>query len=350
MLTEEQLSERRKGITATDVAKIVGQSPYGCALDVQMDKAGKGRPFVEHDRVRWGNILENPIRQDYARRHGMIVLEGDTIRHPTEPWALATPDSTVHVAPSLPPLWGHEIKTHTGWLSHLYGEPGTDQVPAWELLQCAWNTWVASAYFGVQIERWDLTVFLDGLPTDYTIQRDPDLESTLVEVCRDFWERHIAEGEPISPDGSEHYSEILKDRWPTHKEGQFVEATAEHVELVRQLRALRAASKDHEEAIEQVTQQLQLAIGDGEALIWGEEIDGKEVKRKISWKRSKDGTKTDWKGLASTYRGRLDADSMKLPDDEQEATQLMLDADAAPFTIIKPGSRRFTVPRAWGKK
>lgn len=367
MLTDEQLAERRKGITATDVAKIVGQSPYGCAEDVRLDKMGAGLPFVEHDRVKWGNLLEDPIRRDYADRRGMVVQSGDeigTLRHPREPWALATPDSLVFSAPSWhvgTPLWGHEVKTHTSWLSHLYGEPGTDQVPGWELIQCAWNIWVCSAFYGAELDRWDLTVFLDGLPTDYTIMRDPELEAALITSCRMFWETHVQGGEPVPPDGSEHYGEILKAKWPKHREGS-LEATEDQEKLIAELRDTRIARKGWETEEGRLVQEIKLIMGDMATLEWLEEISGKEKTQKIGWKRSKDSERVDYKSafmeLASYLPGAVDIDPENFHRDVEalilghnpDDIIIAVETIKARHTSTKPGSRRFTVPRNWSTK
>lgn len=356
MLTPEQLEERRKGITATDVAKIVGQSPYGCGEDVRLDKMGAGLPFVEHDRVKWGNLLEDPIRKDYEKRHRVAVRSGDeigTLRHPTNPWALATPDGLIYdvdrFAADLAagnavrgaPEWGHEIKTHTSWLSHLYGEPGTDQVPGWELIQCAWNIWVCSSFYGVELDRWDLTVFLDGLPTDYTIMRDEQLETALVEACRQFWDVHVVGGEPVPPDGSENYGEILKSRYPKHKENLIIELGPGQLDLVNGLKEARAARKQWETEEERIAQEIKSMMGDAASLQWIEEINGKEKPQRINWKLANPTRKTGWKALAQEYRGILES----LGEDPDDLNDV-----ASNFEKETPGSRRFTVPRSWSAK
>ena len=305
-LSEQQLAIRRKGTTATDAGKIVGQSPYGCAEDVRLDKMGAGLPFIEHDRVKWGNLLEDPIRKDYADRHGVTSVEGETLQHPTEPWALATPDSLIYVAVGGPPSWGHEIKTHTSWLSHLYGEPGTDQVPGGEIIQCVWNIWVCSAFYGVDLHRWDLTVFLDGLPTDYTIWRDEELEAALVAACRQFWEVHVIGGEPVPPDGSEHYREILKSRYPKHTEDTIVEPSDEQIKIIRDLKEARATRKEWETEEERIAQEVKAIMGKSATLQWPEVINGKEKHQRINWKLSSDSQRVDHKAVAADYREILE--------------------------------------------
>lgn len=357
MLTDEQLAQRRKGITATDVAKIAGQSPYGCGEDVRLDKLGAGRPFVEHARVRWGNILEGPIREDYEARHGVTIAPGEetgTLRHPREPWAMATPDGIVYLPGSFrvgeaypAPDYGHEVKTHTSWLSSLYGEPGTDQVPPWELIQCVWNIWVASAFYGVQIERWDLTVFMDGLPTDYTIVRDVDLESALVELCREFWQVHVIGGEPVPPDGSVNFSEILKLRFPKHEPGKVLEATHEQVANLSLLEAARANRKIWEKEEERIVQEIKVSMGDAESLTWHDLIDGQPEPRKLNWRQGKESAKVGWKPAFIELQERVVEESMV---HEGGVTAGETNDILEKHTSAKAGARPFNTPRAWSKK
>jgi len=360
------LAIRRKGTTATDAGKIVGLSPYGCAEDVRLDKMGAGLPFIEHDRVKWGNLLEDPIRKDYADRHGVTSVEGETLKHPTEPWALATPDSLIYerrdpmvASVGSSPSWGHEIKTHTSWLSHLYGEPGTDQVPPWELIQCAWNIWVCSAHYGVELHRWDLTVFLDGLPTDYTIWRDEELEASLVAACRKFWEVHVIGGEPVPPDGSEHYGNILKSRFPQHDEDAIKEPTEAQIKLIRDLREARATRKEWETEEERIAQEVKLIMGTSGTLQWPEVINGKEKLQRINWKLSKESQRVDHKAkatelerLAKTLAHYVSTEHLPeiLGAGAGEDVDQALEEIEARHTTTKPGSRRFTVPRSWSAK
>jgi predicted phage-related endonuclease len=355
-LTEEQLEFRRTGITATDITKIVGLSKYGGPIDVLLDKRGTPSPFVETDRVRWGNILEGPIRDDYAQRFGCHVMTGDaigTLRHESEDWILATPDGIAG-----PPFWwknkqgathGWEGKTHTGWLSHLYGEPGTDDVPSWELVQCQWNLIVArSKPWGRNMTRWDLTAFMDGVPQDYVIHHDQELADTLIEAGRVFWFDHVIGGKELEPDGSDSFSEHLGRKFPKNTE-EMLEATDELLEYANGLRLVRAHIKEQEATEAKFVQLLKAAIGENSGLQWkeaAEDKDGKlkEYVRKLTWRRSKDTTKTDWKALCNDLQNLI----LNYGEDP-EAQAALVDKYHARNTHPKPGSRRFVVPRSWSK-
>lgn len=334
MLTKEQIELRKQGITATDVAAIVGVHPYRSALDVLLDKQGKAPEFVETDRVRWGNILEGPIRQDYAERHGVQVVEVGTLVHPGEPWAMATPDGVVYL-PGGPSIRGWECKTHTAWLSSGYGEALTDEVPAHELIQCAWNLHVARAVYGEQIDRWDLTAFVDGLPTDYIISHDPDLEQMLVEAARNFHQVHVIGGADLPPDGSAGYTEHLKRRFPRDRR-DLVQGAPEVVraaELLREARQEIAALEREEERLEQVIKE---AIGDAKGVIIGS---GKSDK--ITWTKNKDGSRINWQGAFNALR---EATVGRTADPDGLVTNIL-----NRNTETVPGPRVFRTPRTWAK-
>jgi len=368
-LTEEQLALRRTKITATDAAKVCGVSNYGGPLDVQLEKQGRGVVIDENDRMRWGNILEGPIREDFAQRMDVAIAVPGTLIHPEHDWAAATPDGIVYPGgtplahgtafsygpENVNPIGGHEIKTHTSWLAHLYGEPGSDEVPPAELVQCAWNRWIAAAVFeGGDFSTWHLTAFLDNLPSDYQIHHNAELEEMMIGVCRAFWEEHVIGGVPVPPDGSKSYTEHLAKRWPKHGQ-DYVEADAETLETVRALYQKRLEIAAHEREETELVQRIKVAIGDAAGLEFlsltekQPEPKGKRKRKpllqRITWKKSKDTTSTKWADVIKAFRPQLAA----FADQFEDARELLeaLDAAITSHTSPKPGSRRFNVPKKW---
>lgn len=342
-LTAEQLAIRRTGLTATDLTMITGVSKYGSAIDVLLDKQGVDQAFVETDRVKWGNILEDPIRKDYAERHQVMVDVPGTLVHPTISWSMGTPDGLVYSKDGELLLRGWECKTHTGWLAHLYGEAGSDEVPAWELVQCAWNLYVARAVYKVDLRRWDLTVFLDGIPTDYTIEHNQELETALVDVATAFWEEHVVGKKPLEPDGSDSFSRELAKRWPQH-DAEYVTAGEDAVAAIRGLKEIRYEIRDREKLETALVQQIKMAIGDHKGI----EFPGDNATPdNITWKRTKESQKTVWRMVAFDLANKLGLIHNVQP------TQLWgpaaMEETIASHSQNKPGHRRFVVPRHWNK-
>jgi len=361
-LTPEQLALRRTKITATDAAKVCGVYPWGGPLDVQLEKEGKAAD-VDSDRMKWGNILEDPIRRDFAKRRGIKIAVPGTLVHPLEEWAAATPDGILypggtrithgslfsHGPENVAPIGGHEIKTHTTWQAHRYGEPGTDEVPPWELVQCAWNQWIASAVFTAgDFEVWDLTAFMDNLPQDYRVTRDPELEEMLIATCRAFWDEHVIGGVPVAPDGTQSYTDHQANRWPRNTSEDYVEAAGEVLEAVQALHATRTEIAGLEREESRLVQIVKEAIGDRAGLEFPA-ITGGGKRQRITWKRSKDSTTTSWADVVASYRQDILilADELQIDPDSGKRLVEALDAAIKTHTRPKPGSRRFNVPRNW---
>jgi len=344
-LTDRQQEIRRTRVTATDAAAILGQHPYRSAIDVWLSKRGECAEAGDMTRAHWGTILEAPIRADYADRHQLAVAVPGTLIHPTEDWAAATPDGVcypggTYVAhagsystgpSSTAPLRGLEVKTHSTW-ARSYGEPGSDQVPPEELIQCAWNLWVARARYGADLQEWDLVAFVDGLPIDYVVRRDPELEELMVEACRAFHAECILGGRQPEPDGSEAYARHLARLHPRHVGEKLVAADYETTDLVRALyesRQLLAASHREEERLQQ---QIKRAIGAAPGLEFSTIGAGRRRTERITWRRSADYDRTD-------YRAVVDALRLAHPEEIEQAIRA--------HTAIVEGTRRFVVPRSW---
>lgn len=370
-LSPAQIEERRQGITATDVAAIVGVHPYTSVIDVWLAKLGRARAHDAGRFAAWGNRVEGPIREDYAERHGVRVLVPGTLTHPEHEHHRATPDGIVYPWHDHRPLRGLEIKKHGFYVAMCgYGEPGTDEVPEYELIQCAWGMHVTG------IDRWDLAVCIDGPPVDYVIHRDAELDQMMVEAVDRFWIDHVQGQREPEPDGHERYSEWLRDRYPTHREGVIVDADDRAVRAIELYRALREQQRRGATAMDIARQEIESAIGDAEGITAALD-DGLA---QITWKRAKDSERVDWRAVAAALGEPMTAatSSPTLCDllacleswsttakvmgndgapavtagDVVESLRLLLDAPAVEQIIKKhtaavPGTRRFLVPRSW---
>jgi putative phage-type endonuclease len=112
---EAWLAERAKDITSTEIAAVLGISPYSTAFEVWQRKASKiDDSFTDSERARWGRRLEPAIAQGLAEDYGFDArsLKGVYMRHPTVPRMGASFDFEIadRARPELE--WGLlEIKT-----------------------------------------------------------------------------------------------------------------------------------------------------------------------------------------------------------------------------------------------
>jgi putative phage-type endonuclease len=370
-LSPDQLAQRKAGITATDAAAILGLHPYRSPIDVYADKLGIAAPFLGNERTKWGNILEAPIREDYAERYGVRVEVPGTLAHPDVTWAMATPDGICYLPRHSHPRNGLEIKTHSFRAADDYGDPGTDEVPQHELIQCMWSLFVCG------LDEWDLVPFVDGQPADYRIKRDDELIGIMREQCERFRVDHILKGVPPDPDGSKSYDGYLSTRYPqrTHtatcasrsrpakecncEAGVFlsIDSKPETMMLVRALRAELTEFDRVETAVGILKQNLKAVCGDRAGLEWTD-AEVKKGKSRITYKLSKDGSKTDWeaawRSLVTEAQLVLSVDPHDDSDRQGELYEALTNiADEkrsiALHTDIVSGTRRFNVPRHWSK-
>lgn len=82
----EWLAQRRTGIGGSDVASILGLSPWRTPYQVWEDKTGRGEDQDDTPALYWGRLLEDPIRQAYADSTGLTVTKPDcmysSVTHP----------------------------------------------------------------------------------------------------------------------------------------------------------------------------------------------------------------------------------------------------------------------------
>lgn len=325
-LSPDQIARRKQGITATDVAPIVGLDPWRSAIDVWLDKTGRKPAFVGNEATHWGNLLEPTIRDDYAQRRRVRVEVPGTLEHPCVSWALATPDGICYAHGASAPSNGLEIKTHTSRVADLYGEQGTDEVPRHELIQCMWNMYVSG------LDSWDLIAFIDNRPRDYRIRRDDHLIELLADESERFLINHVQRDVAPEPDGSAGYDKYLALRWP-RSNGDILSVNDDKVALsaLAQLRLARERMATCEREVDALVQQIKLVIGQHDGVQWIES--GKQ--RKLTYK-SCETHRTDWAGAFAELITQLK---------EPEAT--LAKRLVEQHTTTSEGARRFVVPRAW---
>lgn len=365
-LTPEQIEERRTMITASDVSAIVALNPYRGPLDVWLEKRGLAPPEemdpARADRIEWGHLLEPHLRRRYAERHGVVVTAEYTKRHPTKRHHGATPDGLVYTPGGSTPLRGWEGKSHSVGVRHLYGPPGTDEVPIHELMQCQWLMHVTD------VGRWDLTAFLDGAERDYVIERDQELIDELVARVDPWWQRHVIGGE--QPAVTDADADALLKLYPRHTRDELVPADQAARLAAENLRAAIAEHAHTESRLELAKNAVKAIIGDASGLDLGQA-------GKITWRLSKDShsTVTDWAGWRTAVQlaasapvlrsavavleslAAVDVRSFEGGPDRFDGLELAkairavsAAAQSTPATssqVTKAGSRRFCTPRSW---
>ena len=122
---------RRKGIGGSDIAAIMGMDKWRSPMDVWLEKTGRADPKDETTMTRHGHLMEPIILDMYAERHGLKKPRRQVFKsHPKYKFHRASLDMVagpVVVDAKAPRYFSRE-----------WGEPGTDMVPDYILLQQQW--------------------------------------------------------------------------------------------------------------------------------------------------------------------------------------------------------------------
>ncbi len=247
MLTPDEIERRRQFITATDVAKLFGKSPWGSAADVYWDKVGS-RAFTGNAATEAGTLLEPSVVQWAHQQLGGVVA-GDWRVHENGINACSLDAMTVA---------GEPVEAKTSGIvgpgtPHQWGDEGTDQIPDYYLLQVHAQLMVTG-----EKRAWVPALIGGRGFVMYRVIANPQLNEAIARVSEQFWREHV---EPrIAPDGVIPTIETLK--YLRRKAGKTVKVDDD---LVGEYIAAKAAESAAKARAEEAQAALLAALGDAEA-------------------------------------------------------------------------------------
>jgi len=283
---EEWLAARRTGIGGSDIAAILGLSPFKTAVDVYLDKSGQTPDMEPSEAMFWGTVLEDVIARHYQDTSGAKVQRvGEMMRHPHYPWMLANIDRAVVTPGSRARFDGDkllgadgilEVKTASAYKAGEWGSPEDDDaVPTHYAAQAMW-------YLGITGLDWcDLAVLIGGQRyLVKRIERDEDTIKGMVERADEFWRGHVVTGLPPEPKTGEDALKLFPRDSGSSIEAnpKTLELIARAVELKKQIAALELElDGDKKKGINGVMGELKAYMGDASAIV----IDGETL---ATWK------------------------------------------------------------------
>jgi putative phage-type endonuclease len=183
--------EARTGltITATEIAAVVGLSPWMSRFTLWHKKAGLPTPpFEMNPAIEWGNRLEDVVAQKWEDEHpGMLAAPAGTWRHREREWQRATPDRLVYEAPrnvfEVPDTATALLEVKTSPFGDEWGPSGAeDGVPVWYRCQVIWQMDVLG------LRRTDFAVLISG--HDYR-ESTVEYDEAEAKILRDAAERFL---------------------------------------------------------------------------------------------------------------------------------------------------------------
>jgi putative phage-type endonuclease len=249
-------------IGASEVASILGVSPYRTPHQTWARLVGLVLDEKPNASLQMGNILEPAIREWYATRIGQTITAGPRYEDtpwldPHAPWRHARPDGW-WVGDACTHLL--EIKTCRTWDG--WGEEGTDQIPHGYLVQCLWQLSIAQNYLSSTVSDSTLVAYnkLSDEIRVYHIPRNIQVETILLTRVEKWYNTFVREHTPPPADGSDGCTAMLAALYPQHSP-VWLEPTPETTAIVAQLRVVRDNIRRLEEEKKTFENVLKASIG-----------------------------------------------------------------------------------------
>jgi putative phage-type endonuclease len=306
--------EQLQGIGGSDIAALLGLSPYKSPLELWAQKVGHPmRKPSEGVHLRFGQFVEPFVALEYERLTGLHTVEHiPPLFHHEHEFMYGHVDRLVVSSTDKPAVVDGsvvaetllECKTTSVFNKDEWGEEGSDQVPNAYLLQCAWYmaiTGCARADVAVLIGNQDFRL--------YRINRDEKLEALMIDQAKRFWFEHVLARVPPQPKTVDD----VKLLFPQEEHDKSLEATPEVVDALQQLKELQNKSKALEEEAEAVKEKILNAMGPAEKLSHNGQV-------LATWKCTKPTQRIDTQAIKSRY-----------PDIAKECA------------VITPATRRFVM-------
>lgn len=275
------LKGRKKYLGGSDIAAIIGLSPFQSALDIYLSKTSPDIAETSSEAAHWGNILENVIAEEYSRKTGnKVEVPVGTIYHPEYKFIAANidrwADGGKHIL---------ECKTASFTKAKEWGEEYTDQIPESYLCQVAYYAEITG------VEQVDIAVLIGG--QDFRIYRynaNKEFQEKLIKIAVNFWNNHIIKEKP--PEASD--LRDIANLYPVGN-GLQVQANEEIAEKINSLKELKLQEKALTSDIKTLQFEIQEYMKEYDILI---DNTGSIV---ATWKSSRPRTTIDAKKLKEEH-------------------------------------------------
>lgn len=288
-LTPEQQALRSTGIGSSEIAGLVGHSPFLDAHTIWRRKTGREEFSVEGPQIERGVFLEAGILNWYAHRTGRQVETPTTKHHSDYPHVVDSVDGiAVQDGRRVAAL---EVKCVDPFAAgRSWGDPeeGHLAVPVHYYLQGMWHCGV----WGLPVVEYP--VFFGRDMVIYHAQFDPELFRLMAEQAEMFWEKHVVADLPPPVGPCEATEQWIRKQFPTSEPGPYADADTDSTAWAVQLRDTRQQIKRLEESKAALENALKFCIGSNEGIKgldehgrpWSISYKGSNVKR-VDWDQVK---------------------------------------------------------------
>lgn len=195
VVEQRDVHDRTKYIGSSDIAAIIGISPWRTAVDVWLEKRGEVEESFDAERekrLRRGNRLEPIVIEMFQEEKGVFVEDRNTRwNHPEYSFLSAQIDFEYRTEDGDGGVGNGETKTVDPRAAYAWGPDGSQEIP---------DYYLAQVMFGLAVTgRKQATVAAligDDLRC-YVFERDDELCDELIRKAVQFWDVNVTMG--ISP-------------------------------------------------------------------------------------------------------------------------------------------------------
>lgn len=247
--------DRSTYLGGSDIAGILGLSPWRTPLDVYLDKVEGKRPDdpAKAQIFRRGARMEPYILDLLTEEHGIqIINRGQRYRDKTHDFIAAEIDAEAATGENI------EAKSANQFAVKNWGAEFTDEIPVY---------YTAQAMHGMMVKPAPATIFPVLIGSDdfrvYRVERDDETIAAIRDKEVEFWDR-VQRRDPPAPST---VSDI--ERMFSRDSGLAIQASDEIVEVFNSLKTLKSKAKLLDSEIEDAERQIKLYLGEAAILKFG---------------------------------------------------------------------------------
>lgn len=276
---EEWLEARKQGIGGSDMAAILGFNKYRDAVSVWLDKRGELPPVEENEPMYWGNVLEEVVAQEFAKRTGWKVRNNNyTLQSIEHPYLLANIDREIVGVDA-----GLECKTANAFKKD---EWEGDEVPTSYYIQCQHYMAVTGK------SSWWIACLLGGNTFIYKeIPRNEEVIEAIIREGKTFWDM-VESGTVPAVTGSKSSAKALKTMYSKSNK-KTIELDDVAINYINQYKTADAKEKEAKSAKAEAGNIIKSLLGENEIGIVGE--------FKVTWGMCKGKTTFNTKAFQEDY-------------------------------------------------
>lgn len=188
--------DRRKFIGGSDIAAILGLSPWRTAVELYQDKitppVGERPAGVKRRGQRWEAVVAEMLVDELTERGHKVQVVTANKRYVdrTVPFFACEIDFEIKLD-GADDITNVEIKTVHPFKAHEWGESGTDEVPIWYTAQAMWGLGVTGREHCIVAPLFGA----DELKV-YDVYADPETIAGMRQKAGTFWTDHVLAGVP----------------------------------------------------------------------------------------------------------------------------------------------------------